>query len=106
MRPQLRLRTLFVLVTLCALGAMGWRHYTRVYRPLLAHRHHVQQCAQVQAMWNRVSFDIPDWARHDMQIRETFHQQKVSEYERALWQPWLVVDPGDWPRGLGPRAVP
>src|SRR5262245_18219118 len=38
MRPQLRLRTLFVLVGLCALAAMGWRHYTRVYQPLLAHR--------------------------------------------------------------------
>jgi hypothetical protein len=103
---RFRLRTLFVLVTLCALAAMGWRQYTRVYRPLQVHRQQVQQCAEVQAMWNRVSFNIPDWARHDLQIRETFHQQKVGEYERALLRPWLKVESGDWPRDLGPRAVP
>jgi hypothetical protein len=105
MRPHLRLRTLFVLVTLCALVAMGWRHYERVYRPLQVHRQQVQQCTEGQQMWNRVSFNIPDWARHDMQVRESFHQQKVGEYERALCRPWLIVDPGDWPRDLDPRAL-
>ena len=75
MRPRFRLRTLLVLVTLCALAAAGYRHYARVYRPWVFHRQEVANAAAIQEMWNSVSFDIPEQERVVMEYRSEFHSQ-------------------------------
>jgi hypothetical protein len=91
MRPKFRLRTLLLLVALCALAAAGYRHYVRVYRPLAFHRQEVANAARIQQYWNSVSFDIPEHEWKEVEHRVKFHSQMTSQYEHALWRPWVQV---------------
>ena len=91
MRPKYRLRTLLVLVTLCALAAACYRHYARVYRPLVLHRQRVAGLVELQQLWNSVSFDIPEHERVNMHVQLEFHSQMATLYEHALWRPWVQV---------------
>jgi hypothetical protein len=91
MRPRFRLRTLLVLVTLCALAAAAYRHYSWVYRPLVFHRQRVASLVELEQLWNSVSFDIPEMERINRETQLEFHLQMAMRYEYSLWRPWVQV---------------
>jgi hypothetical protein len=85
---QFSLRTLLVVMTLAALLT---GRITYVQRMADFHRTERVKVQKHRNYLRTVSFHTPpkEWSR--LESMEARHAQLVTEYQRAVWQPWMLV---------------
>lgn len=77
MRPHFKLRTLLIVVTLCALALGGWRWYTESYRQA---RIAMDELADLRAQCETEDVVFPGWARWLPWTRDCAKITRLSNY--------------------------
>jgi hypothetical protein len=103
-RWSFSLRTLFVVVTVCALAAAQWMRAERLRKLANAHRTKALGIGLAPSRWGVwITSDKERQLRKaEKEYRERayeYHCAVAGKYERSIWQPWVEL----WPDPVEPQ---